>query len=298
MSFFNLFKSSSSDSKDNFFLKIKSIFNNNSDFSDYIDTLGDFLIEADVGVDLTDNIIKNLKLYKSESRDIVKENLLKILYNILLPCESNLNLNTVSVPFILLVCGTNGAGKTTTVVKIANMYKNLGKSVCVIAGDTYRPAAIEQLNVLCERYTIPIIKQHYRADSAAVIYDSLVNVKKKKCDIVIIDTSGRLHTNNVLMADLLKIKTTITKLDFAAPHEILLVIDTNIGQTVMSQVEKFNSLIKISGLCLTKFDGSSKCGVIFNLATNFSIPIRYICFGENIQDITNFNAKKFLEKLF
>ncbi|HIH2763175.1 MAG TPA: signal recognition particle-docking protein FtsY [Candidatus Azoamicus sp.] len=301
MKFFNLFESTNSlKEKKDIFSKIKNIFFNNDNTSAYIESLSDILIESDVGMDTTDKIITKLKSNKNISYDVIKYNLTNILYDILIQREIKFDFNNSSFsPIILLVCGTNGVGKTTTVVKIANMYKNYGKKVCVIAGDTYRAAAIEQLSLLCDKNFIPIIKQHYKADSASVIYDSLFYIKKekKKFDIVIIDTSGRLHTNNMLMLDLLKIKTTIQKFDSRAPHEVLMVIDTNVGQNSINQVYKFNEMIGISGLCFSKFDGSSKCGVVFNLASNFAIPFRYVCFGENITDIAYFDSKKFLKKL-
>jgi len=298
MNFFDLFKLSKPLENGDIFVKIKRIFSSNNDFLTYIDSLSDVLIESDVGVETTDMIINKLKSNKIKSNECIKKNLFNILSELLLPCEVKFDLSKCfSKPVILLVCGINGVGKTTTVVKIANIYKNLGKKVCVIAGDTYRVAAIEQLSLLCDRNSIPIIKQHYKADSSSVIYDSLLTLKKKDFDIVIIDTSGRLHTNNNLMLDLLKIKNTIKKFDSFAPHETLMVIDTNVGQNSISQVSKFNEIIGISGLCLTKFDGSSKFGVIFNLVSNFMIPVRYVCFGENINDIDTFNSKKFLNKL-
>ncbi|HIH2762544.1 MAG TPA: signal recognition particle-docking protein FtsY [Candidatus Azoamicus sp. MARI] len=299
MFFFDLFKSSNSlEEKKNIISKIKNIFSTNSKVSNYIESLSDVLIESDVGVDTTDKIINKLKLNTDISNKVVKQNLFNILHEILEPCEVKFDLNNnFSKPIIILVCGLNGVGKTTSVVKIANIYKNLGKKVCVIAGDTYRVAAIEQLTLLCDKNFIPVIKQHYKADSSSVIYDALIYSIKKDFDVVIIDTSGRLHTNNILMSDLLKIKTTIKKIDSTAPHEVLMVIDTNVGQNSIAQVSKFHDMIGVSGLCLTKFDGSSKCGVIFNLAVNFKIPLRYICFGEKINDIDFFNSIKFLNKL-
>lgn len=301
MSFFNLFRPTKIlVEKKDLISKIRDIFSSNDNLSKYIDSLSDILIESDVGLETTDKIIDKLKSNKNVSNNSIKSDLFNILHGILLPCEVKFDLcNNVSKPIVLLVCGINGVGKTTTVVKIANMYKNFGKKVYVVAGDTYRAAAIEQLTLLCDKVFIPVIKQHYKADSASVIYDALFYIRKNNvdADIVIIDTSGRLHTNNNLMRDLLKIKNTIKKIDPFAPHEVLMVIDTNFGQNSINQVYKFNEVIGVSGICLTKFDGSSKGGVIFNLASNFMIPLRYVCFGENIADIDVFDSKKFLKKL-
>ncbi|HIH2763492.1 MAG TPA: signal recognition particle-docking protein FtsY [Candidatus Azoamicus sp.] len=298
MTFFNFWGTRSLGENNSIIYKIKNIFSNNTEYVEYIDSLSDILIESDVGVETTELIINKLKSIKVISNDNIKTELFNILYNILLPCDIKFSLdNNLSKPFILLVCGTNGVGKTTTVVKIANMYKNLGKKVYVIAGDTYRAAAIEQLSLLCYKNFIPIIKQHAKADSASVIYDSIMSIKSKDVDLIIVDTSGRLHTNNNLMLDLLKIKNVIKKIDSIAPHEVLMVIDTNVGQNSINQVSKFKELVQVSGLCLSKFDGSSKCGVIFNLASTFLIPIRYICFGEKINDIDVFDPKNFLSKL-
>lgn len=298
MSFFNLFSSNTPEDTKSFISKIRNIFSQNKDFSEYIELLNDVLLESDVGLETTDKIIYNLKSYSFESKDDVKAKLVYILNNILLPRQVELDLNVSSKPFVLLVCGVNGVGKTTTVAKIANLYKKLGKNVCVIAGDTYRAAAIEQLSFLCDRNCIPIMKHHYGADSSAVIYDSFLSAKKKEFDLLVIDTSGRLHTNNYLMRDLLKIKTILKKIDSFAPHEILIVLDSNVGQNAVNQLSEFNKFINVSGICFTKFDSSAKGGVIFNLASSFDKPIRYVCFGENINDIDFFDSKKFLAKLF
>lgn len=298
MSFFNFFNESSLLNKNSIFFKIKNIFNSDLDRSDFFDYLSDVLLEADVGLETTDKIINILKSSNLKSKHDIKLKFFDLLNNILYPCQINLNIDTfIEKPFVLLVCGVNGVGKTTTVVKIANLYKNFGKKVCVVAGDTYRAAAIEQLTTLCDKNFIPIFKQHYGADSASVVYDAINLSKNKKDDLLIIDTSGRLHTNNYLMKDLLKIKTCLKKVSPSAPHESLMVLDSNFGQNSINQFLEFNKYIGISGICFTKFDGSAKGGVIFNISSNFKIPIRYVTFGENIDDISFFDSKKFLEKL-
>lgn len=278
--------------------KIKTLFQSDKLYSDYISSLRDILIESDVGLETADKIIDLLKSKGNfKSSDDIKFFLFEILDNILISCQSNIELDVFPKPFVLLVCGVNGVGKTTTVAKIANLYKNLGKKVAVVAGDTYRAAAIEQLSIICEFNMIPIIKQHQGADSASVVYDALLLAKRSNMDLLVIDTSGRLHVNNFLMFDLRKIQNVVKKINVSAPHEVLFVVDVNYGQNTLNQMTKFKENINVSGVCFTKFDGTSKGGIVFNLAHKFKIPIRYICFGEKICDIDFFNSKIFLNKL-
>jgi len=297
MKFFKSVTSNFLQKKGNIISRIKSIFDVNSSL-DCIEELTDLMLMADVGAETTDKIIDLLKT-KSGKKDFLslKQSLFDILTFILIDSEVNLDINVASKPFVLLVCGVNGVGKTTTVVKIANLYKNIGKEVLVVAADTYRAAAIEQLTILCEKNFISLIKQHHGADSASVVYDSFILSKKKSVDLLIIDTSGRLHNDLYLMNDLSKIKNVLKKIDLSSPHEVLMVIDSNYGQNAVNQFNSFNKIIGISGLCFTKFDGTSKGGIILNLASTIKIPIRYMCFGENINDIEVFNVRRFLKKM-
>lgn len=272
---------------------IEKLFNKKKDT--YIEELTSILIDADLDINLIDDIIKKInKKTISNAYDLKKE-LYEILKKIIQPKENLIKINNVT-PFIILTLGINGVGKTSTVIKLANLYKKDGKKVAVVAADTYRAAGIEQLENLCKKNNIDIIKQHTNADSAAVIFDSLVIAKNKNIDIIIIDTSGRLHTNEILMSELKKIANTIKKVISYAPNETFLVLDANFGQNIIKQFEKFNEYIKISGLILTKTDTLAKGGAIISLMLK-NIPVKYICHGEDITHIKFFNYNEYLLNL-
>lgn len=275
---------------------ISAIFKNNIN-NDYLEELENILIASDVGVSTTEEIITKLKQNKHIKNDSdLRKHLALILYDILKPCEKQFNIEK-NKPFVILIVGVNGVGKTTTVGKLANLYKNENKSVIIAAGDTYRAAGIEQLEHICTKYNIQLIKQHHQADSASVIFDAFNLAQSKKNDLLLADTSGRLHTNNTLMKELKKIKTTLQKLDHQAPHEIMMIIDATFGQNIINQVKIFNEYLNLTGLTISKLDGTAKAGIIFNIVNTFKIPIRYIGIGEKINDIKPFNSKDYINNL-
>jgi fused signal recognition particle receptor len=201
-------------------------------------------------------------------------------------------------PYVILVVGVNGAGKTTTIGKLAQRLQQQGRSVMLAAGDTFRAAAVEQLQVWGERNEIHVVAQHTGADSASVIFDAVQSAQAKGVDVLIADTAGRLHTKSNLMEELKKIKRIMSKLDDTAPHEVLLVLDAGTGQNALSQAEHFNKAVKLTGIALTKLDGTAKGGIIFALAKKAGVPIRFLGVGEGINDLQDFNARDFIDALF
>jgi fused signal recognition particle receptor len=270
--------------------------------SDLIDLIETQLLTADVGVEATQQLMQSLtqKLARKELQD--SEAVLKALQeemkNILRPCETTLTISDEKKPFILLVVGINGSGKTTTIGKLAKHLQNAGKNVMLAAGDTFRAAAIEQLQVWGERNNIPVIAQQPGADTAAVIFDAMEAAKARNIDILIADTAGRLHTQSNLMEELKKVKRVLAKLDPTAPHETLLVLDSGTGQNALNQAKQFNDAVGITGLALTKLDGTAKGGIIFAIAKQMKIPIRFIGVGEGIDDLRPFIADEFVSALF
>ncbi|QCI15730.1 signal recognition particle-docking protein FtsY [Buchnera aphidicola] len=259
------------------------------------------MLLADIGINTTDRIINRLikdvnrkDLKNSEKLYfLLKENMHSILKKVTLPL-----IISNHKPFIILVVGVNGVGKTTTVAKLAQKYKLEGKSVMLAAADTFRAAGIEQLQILGQLTKIPVIAQRSGSDPAAVIFDAVNSAKSKKVDILIIDTAGRLHNKRHLMEELKKIVRVIKKIDMSAPHEIMLIIDACSGQNTIQQTEIFHQALNITGIVITKLDGTAKGGVIFSLADQFKIPIRYIGIGEKTQDLGEFNSKEFLKAIF
>lgn len=260
------------------------------------------LLTADVGVDATTQLVDDLtqKLARNEltETDIALQELKNAMQGILKPCEIPLIIPEQTNPFVILVIGVNGSGKTTTIGKIANYYKNHGKKVMLAAGDTFRAAAIEQLQIWGKRNQISVIAQQPGADTAAVIYDALESAKANKIDVLIADTAGRLHTQTNLMEELKKIKRVLAKLDPQAPHEVLLVLDAGIGQNALNQAKQFNEAVGITGITLTKLDGTAKGGIIFAIAKKMNTPIRFIGVGEGIDDLRPFAADDFVSALF
>lgn len=277
------------------------------------DILEDFetqLLMADVGVEATDYLVDALreKLAKEKnlSADQAVEVLRGILADLMAPCDQPLVIPADhNGPFVVLVVGVNGVGKTTTIGKLAHYYREQGHSVMLAAGDTFRAAAVEQLQVWGERNDIPVVAQHTGADSASVIFDALESAKARNIDVLIADTAGRLHTQDNLMDELKKVKRVLGKLDETAPHETLLVIDGGTGQNALSQVELFNKAVTLSGLAITKLDGTAKGGVLFAVAHKFAsgkadkaLPIRFIGVGEAREDLGVFKADEFIGSLF
>ena len=266
------------------------------------DELETQLLLADVGVDTTQSLLKDLteKAQRKELADseALYDYLTQSLHRILQTAEKPLDLSIAKKPFVMLVVGVNGVGKTTTIGKMAHYFQTQGKSVMLAAGDTFRAAAIEQLQVWGERNKVPVIAQTQGGDSASVIFDALQSAQAKNIDVLIADTAGRLHTKHHLMDELAKVLRVLKRLDPDAPHEVLLVLDAATGQNALNQAEQFHKACPLTGLALTKLDGTAKGGVIFALAQKLQVPIRFIGVGEGIDDLRPFNAQDFIEALF
>lgn len=265
-----------------------------------LDELETLLIGADIGIETTDKVLESIR--KKSSRKTLKDEdslyqLLKSELESLLVKDNQLITETTST-FVILVVGVNGAGKTTTIGKLAKSFQNQGKSVMLAAGDTFRAAAVEQLKVWGERNNIPVVAQKTGADSASVVYDAYQSAIAKNTDILIADTAGRLHTQDNLMQELEKIKRVLKKHNEDAPHETMLVIDGSSGQNAIQQAHQFNKTVKLSGISVTKLDGTAKGGVLFAISDSLNLPIRYIGVGEAIDDLRPFNAKEFVDALF
>ncbi|SFN42147.1 signal recognition particle-docking protein FtsY [Izhakiella capsodis] len=268
---------------------------------DLFEELEEQLLIADVGVDTSRRIINSLTLQASRKqlRDagalygLLKNEMARILAKVDAPLEIG-----HEAPFVILMVGVNGVGKTTTIGKLARQYQSEGKSVMLAAGDTFRAAAVEQLQVWGQRNNIPVIAQHTGADSASVIFDAIQAAKARNVDVLIADTAGRLQNKAHLMEELKKITRVMKKLDENAPHEVMLTIDASTGQNAISQAKLFHEAVNLTGITLTKLDGTAKGGVIFSVADKFGIPIRYIGVGEGIEDLRPFNADDFIEALF
>lgn len=269
---------------------------------DLLEELETRLLMADVGVEATTVIIQSLtqKVARKQLTDsgALYKALQEELAAMLRPVAKPLVIPAANKPFVILVVGVNGAGKTTTIGKLAKKLQLEGKKVMLAAGDTFRAAAVEQLQVWGERNQVTVIAQHTGADSASVIFDAVQAATARGMDVLIADTAGRLHTKDNLMEELKKVRRVIGKLDDTAPHEVLLVLDAGTGQNAISQAKQFNQTVNLTGLALTKLDGTAKGGVIFALAKQFGIPIRYIGVGEGIDDLRTFEAESFVEALF
>jgi fused signal recognition particle receptor len=259
------------------------------------------LLLADVGVEATGAIIKQLteRVSRKQLSDIqtLLQSLRQEMLSILIPCSQPLSLSQNRQPYVILMVGVNGVGKTTTIGKLAKRFQSEGKSVMLAAGDTFRAAAIEQLQVWGERNRIPVIAQQSGADSASVIYDALQAACARKIEVLIADTAGRLHTQSNLMEELKKIKRVITKVDITAPHEVMLILDASTGQNALAQAVQFHEAIGVSGIVLTKLDGTAKGGIILAIAKRLGIPIRFIGVGEGIEDLRQFDAEEFIAAL-
>lgn len=260
------------------------------------------LLMADVGVDATKQIIDSLteKLDRSAMTDsaALYASLQEELQGLLAPCTAQLQVSEQEAPFVILMVGVNGAGKTTTIGKLAKRFQSQGLKVMLAAGDTFRAAAVEQLQEWGRRNDVPVVAQHTGADSASVIYDALESARAKGVDVLIADTAGRLQNKDNLMAELSKVKRVMAKLDQAAPHEVMLVLDAGTGQNALSQAALFNEAVGVTGITLTKLDGTAKGGVIFAVAKQMQLPIRFIGVGEKIDDLRPFDAEQFVSALF
>ena len=300
--FFSRLKSGLSRTRDNFSRGLSSLVLGNKTIDDeLLEELETLLLTSDVGMEATQEIITNLteRLAKKQLKDSValydalKEDMLDLLE----PSNQALEVDTSKAPFVILMVGINGVGKTTTIGKLAQKFKQEGKSVMLAAGDTFRAAAVEQLQAWGKRNEVPVIAQHSGADSAAVIFDALQAAKARKVDVLIADTAGRLHTQTNLMEELRKIHRVMAKLDEEAPHEVMLVLDSGTGQNALSQAKQFQEAVKVSGITLTKLDGTAKGGIIFAIAKQLGIPIRFIGIGEGVDDLREFDADDFVTAL-
>jgi len=278
-----------------------SLFRDKKIDDELFEELEEQLLIADVGVETTRRIITNLtqQANRKQLRDAeALYGLLKAeMSGILAKVDAPLDVSG-KAPFVILMVGVNGVGKTTTIGKLARQYQAQGKSVMLAAGDTFRAAAVEQLQVWGERNSIPVVAQHTGADSASVIFDAIQAAKARGVDVLIADTAGRLQNKSHLMEELKKITRVMKKLDVDAPHEVMLTIDASTGQNAISQAKLFHEAVGLTGITLTKLDGTAKGGVIFSVADQFGIPIRYIGVGEGIEDLRPFKAEDFIEALF
>lgn len=269
---------------------------------DLLEEIESQLLSADIGIDATDQIIDNLKKQLGRKQLADPEQFMAALRqelaNILEPVDVPLIVKSQPKPFVILMVGVNGVGKTTSIGKLAKLYQSQGLNVMLAAGDTFRAAAVEQLQVWGERNAVPVVAQATGADSASVIFDAYQSAKAKNVDVLIADTAGRLHTKDNLMNELEKIVRVLKKQDERLPDEVLLVLDATTGQNAVNQAESFHNTTTLSGIALTKLDGTAKGGVVFALAKKLSLPIRFIGMGEKIDDLRPFNAKDYVDALF
>ncbi|HDM8230138.1 TPA: signal recognition particle-docking protein FtsY [Vibrio campbellii] len=301
-SFFARLKRSLSRTKANIGAGFFGLFSGKKIDDDLFEELEEQLLIADVGMETTTKIINNLteKASRGDLKDgealygLLKEEMAEILAKV----EQPLEIDSSKTPYVILMVGVNGVGKTTTIGKLAKQFQNQGKKVMLAAGDTFRAAAVEQLQVWGERNNVPVIAQHTGADSASVIYDAIEAAKARGVDVVIADTAGRLQNKANLMEELRKIVRVMKKIDDSAPHEIMLTLDAGTGQNAISQAKLFSDVAPLTGITLTKLDGTAKGGVIFAIADQFEIPIRYIGVGEGIEDLRPFETQEFIDALF
>ena len=269
---------------------------------EFLDDLEAQLLSADIGVTATQDIIQhlteNLERHELADIDVLKQRLRAYLHDMIQPVSVPLAIPETTRPFVILVVGVNGVGKTTTIGKLAKRLQHQGHSVMLAAGDTFRAAAVEQLQTWGERNNVPVIAQHTGADSASVIFDALQAAQARGVDVLIADTAGRLHNKSNLMEELSKVKRIMARLDPTSPHEVLLVLDAGTGQNAINQARQFNEAVGLTGIALTKLDGTAKGGVLFALAKQFGIPIRFIGIGEGIDDLQDFDADSFIAALF
>ncbi len=268
---------------------------------DVLDELEAELVMADVGIDTTGRIIGDLQksLARKELKDIdaLRRGLHRALTSILDPVTSPLEISAEHRPFVILMVGVNGAGKTTTIGKLARRFKDSGLSVMLAAGDTFRAAAVEQLQAWGERNDVPVIAQQAGADPAAVIFDAWEAARARDIDVLLADTAGRLQNQQGLMDELAKIKRVVARRDESAPHEIMLVLDASQGQNALTQAEKFHEALGLTGITVTKLDGSAKGGILLPIADKLGVPVRFIGIGESADDMQPFSAAEYVDAL-
>jgi fused signal recognition particle receptor len=269
---------------------------------DLLEEIETTLLMADVGVTATSEIIDSLtdKLERNQLKDgaVLRKVLRDELHGLLKDVARPLRIDSGKTPYVILMVGVNGAGKTTTIGKLTRKFQNEGKSVMLAAGDTFRAAAVEQLQVWGERNKVPVVAQHTGADSASVIFDAIQSAKSRGVDVVIADTAGRLQNKDNLMQELEKVVRVMKKLDESAPHEVMLVLDAGTGQNALSQAQVFRQAVGVTGITLTKLDGTAKGGIVFAIARQLQLPIRFIGVGEQVDDLRGFDAETFVAALF
>ncbi|MBK8884350.1 MAG: signal recognition particle-docking protein FtsY [Bacteroidales bacterium] len=293
--------------KESVFLKLSRAIVGKSKVDDEVlDNLEEVLVSSDVGVDTTLKIIERIEgrvakdkyLNTSEMNKILKEEIVALLEESSTQAESDFTSALSSKPYVIMVVGVNGAGKTTTIAKLAYQFKNAGKKVLIGAADTFRAAAIEQLQIWADRAGVPIIKQQMGSDPASVAYDTLRSAVAGDMDVVIIDTAGRLHNKINLMTELSKIKRVMEKVIPDAPHDVLLVLDGSTGQNAFEQAKQFTAATSVTSMAITKLDGTAKGGVVIGISDQFKIPVKYIGVGEKIEDLLVFSRFDFVDSLF
>ncbi len=293
--------------KESVFLKLsRAIVGKTKVDEEVLDNLEEVLVSSDVGVDTTLSIIKRIEervakdkyLNTSEMNKILKEEIVALLEENNKESESDFLSSAISKPYVIMVVGVNGAGKTTTIAKLAFQFKNAGKKVLIGAADTFRAAAIDQLQIWADRAGVPVVKQQMGSDPASVAYDTLRSAVSGDMDIVIIDTAGRLHNKINLMTELSKIKRVMEKVIPDAPHEVLLVLDGSTGQNAFEQARQFTAATSVTAMAITKLDGTAKGGVVIGISDQFKIPVKYIGVGEKLEDLLIFNRFDFVDSLF
>ena len=293
--------------KESVFKKIsRAIVGKSTVDDEVLDNLEEVLITSDVGVETTLKIIERIQerakadkyLNTNELNKLLRDEIIALLAENKANSHDNAIETTAGKPYVIMVVGVNGAGKTTTIGKLANKFKQQGKKVMIGAADTFRAAAIEQLEVWANRVGVPIIKQRMGSDPASVAYDTLESATKNGADVVIIDTAGRLHNKVNLMNELTKIRKVMQKIDPQAPHDVMLVLDGSTGQNAFEQAKQFTLATEVSSLAITKLDGTAKGGVVIGISDQFKIPVRYIGVGEGIDDLLDFVPAEFVDSLF
>lgn len=293
--------------RDSFFGKLNRVVRGKDNVDDEVlDDLEEALVTSDVGVKTTLEIIHRVEervrrdkyVSTSELNGLIRDEIARLMLTNVPEHPADFDAPLPNKPHIIMVVGVNGVGKTTTIGKVAHRYKRAGKSVLLGAADTFRAAAIEQLEIWAERADVPIIKQEQGADPAAVAFDTVASAKNRNIDVALIDTAGRLHTRGGLMDELSKIKRVMGKHIEEAPHEVLLVLDASTGQNAIRQAEEFTRSVDVTGLALTKLDGTAKGGIVIGISNEFQIPVKYIGVGEKIDDLQVFDRNAFVDALF
>jgi fused signal recognition particle receptor len=293
--------------KESVFVKLsRAVVGKSTVDEEVLDNLEEVLVTSDVGVETTLNIIKRIEnrvardkyLNTSEMNKILKEEIVALLEDNHVEAESDFSAQQKDKPYVIMVVGVNGAGKTTTIAKLAHQFRIAGKNVLIGAADTFRAAAIDQLQIWADRAGVPVIKQQMGSDPASVAYDTLRSAVSGDKDIVIIDTAGRLHNKINLMTELTKIKRVMEKVIPDAPHEVLLVLDGSTGQNAFEQARLFTAATNVTAMAITKLDGTAKGGVVIGISDQFKIPVKYIGVGEKLEDLLIFNRFDFVDSLF